>query len=180
VKGPKAIRYNFAGDFTPGSSLAVQGQLLSVSQHPALFAALGFTYGGNGVSTFALPNLQGTAIIGTGAGTGLIPRALGAETGPTAVTLTVAQIPPHDHSLPDGGLTGKTGNGQPFNNMQPSLPLQTLIATSGAIRLDAGGRANAVDRPEYGIVFRAGIHLRWQRGDNLQTARPARTGRGGR
>ena len=135
--------YDFAGNFAPGGSLAAQGQLLSINQNTALFSLLGTTYGGNGTTTFALPNLQGTATLGVGTGVGLSTQTLGAATGSASVILSTTQIPPHDHTLPGGGVTGSTGGGQPFGNVQPSLPLHTLIATSGIFPSSGGGGGSA-------------------------------------
>lgn len=135
--------YDFSGNFAPGTSDAEQGQLLSIASNTALFSLLGTTYGGNGTSTFALPNLEGRATIGAGTGPGLPTQTLGAATGSAVVTLTTSQIPPHDHTLPGGGVTGTTGGGQPFSNIQPSLPLQQLIATSGVFPSRGGGSGSA-------------------------------------
>ena len=135
--------YDFAGNFAPGDSLAAQGQALPISSNTALFSLLGTTYGGNGSANFGLPNLSGRATIGTGAGPGLTPQPLGAATGSATVTLSTSQIPAHDHTLPGGGITGKTGGGQPFNNMQPSLPLQPLIAVSGVFPSRGGSSGSA-------------------------------------
>lgn len=118
--------YGFAGNFRPGSSLAADGQLLSISQHVALFSLLGSTYGGDGVSAFALPNLQGVASLGAGR-----PGGLGVTSGSPTLTLTPAQIPAHDHTLPGGGVTGLTGGGDPFSTLAPSLSLKPLIAVIG-------------------------------------------------
>ena len=130
--------YDFAGNFAPGSSLAAQGQLQSISQNTALFSLLGTTYGGNGQTTFALPNLQGTATTGVSA-----ESVLGLGTGTPVVSLTTAQIPPHDHTLAGGGVTGTTGGGLPFSNEQPSLTLQPLIATAGIFPSQGGGAGSA-------------------------------------
>ena len=135
--------YDFAGNFAPGSSFAAQGQTLPINSTTALFSLLGTTYGGNGTSSFDLPNLAGRATIGAGAGPGLTPQPLGAATGSATVTLTTSQIPPHDHTLPGGGITGTTGGGQPFDNMQPSLPLEQLIATSGVFPSRGGSSGSA-------------------------------------
>ena len=126
--------YDFAGNFAPGTSLTAQGQLLPIAQNTALFSILGTSYGGNGTNTYALPNLQGIAAIGSG---GLLN--VGDAIGSPTVTLTTAQIPPHDHTLPGGGVTGTTGGGLPFNNMQPSLTLTPLIATQGVFPSRGGG-----------------------------------------
>jgi microcystin-dependent protein len=119
--GTLGFVYDFAGSSLPGTTLAANGQILPVAP-TALFALLGNTYGGDGKSTFALPDLQGRAIIGAGAGPGLTPRALGAAVGSSTASLTSAQVP----------APGASTASQSYNTMQPSLPLQTLIATDGA------------------------------------------------
>jgi microcystin-dependent protein len=119
--GTLGFVYDFAGSFLPGTTLAANGQVFPVGQNNALFALLGKTYGGDAISTYALPDLHGKAIIGAGAGTGLTPRALGAAVGSPTASLTSPQVP----------APGASAASQPYNTMQPSLPLQTLIATSG-------------------------------------------------
>ena len=89
----------FCGNFAPVGWAFCNGQILPISQNTALFSLLGTTYGGNGVSTFALPNLQGRCAIGAGSGPGLTPRSLGEVGGSTTVTLTSAQMPSHAHNL---------------------------------------------------------------------------------
>jgi microcystin-dependent protein len=113
--------YDFAGTSLPGTTLAANGQLFPVGQNNALFALLGKTYGGDAVRTYGLPNLQGAAIIGAGAGPGLTPRTLGAAVGSPTASLTSAQVP----------APGAPTASAPYNTIQPSLPLQTLIATDG-------------------------------------------------
>jgi microcystin-dependent protein len=135
--------YNFAGNFAPGDGFSAQGQVLPISPFPPLFSVIGTTFGGNGTSNFALPNLQGTVVIGAGNGAGLPPQTLGVATGSSTVSLSISQIPPHTHTLPGGGMTGSTGGGQPYSNMQPSLPLQTLIATSGVFPSAGGSSGSA-------------------------------------
>ena len=135
--------YDFAGNFTPGTSLIPQGQLLSINQNTALFSLIGTTYGGDGVTTFALPDLRGTTLIGDGSGPGLSTQTLGVATGSATVTLATTQIPSHDHTLSGGGVTGFTGGGLPFSNLQPSLPLETLIATSGIFPSQGGNSGSA-------------------------------------
>jgi microcystin-dependent protein len=74
--GTLGFIYDFAGSSLPGTTLAVNGQVFPVGQNTALFSLIGKTYGGDAISTFALPDLQGKAIIGAGAGPGLTPRTL--------------------------------------------------------------------------------------------------------
>lgn len=76
-----------------------QGQLLSISQNTALFSLLGIQYGGDGRTTFGLPDLRGRAIVGMGQGPGLSSYPQGALAGTESVTLTSAQLPAHTHSL---------------------------------------------------------------------------------
>ncbi len=119
---------------TPAGWLPADGRLLSIAQNPALFAILGNTYGGDGRTTFALPDLRGRAAVGADTA-----DPLGTKFGEESTTLTVAQLPPHHHTLPGGGVTGSTGGGQPVTNDQPSLALNYLIATSGIFPSRSGG-----------------------------------------
>lgn len=87
----------FAGNFAPRGWAFCDGQLLAVSQNDALFSLLGTIYGGDGRTTFALPDLRGRIPIHAGSGPGLSPRSLGAKGGAEAVTVTVNQLPSHSH-----------------------------------------------------------------------------------
>lgn len=87
------VPYNFA----PVGWFSCNGQLLSISQYTALFSLLGTMYGGDGITTFALPDLQGRAPIGWGQGPGLSSYTIGDKGGVEQVTLTLAQIPAHSH-----------------------------------------------------------------------------------
>jgi microcystin-dependent protein len=144
--------YDFAGNFAPGGSTMAQGQILPISSNTAVFSLLGTTYGGNGTTNFALPNLAGTAIVGTGTGPGLFSQSLGQSTGSATVTLTTGQLPAHDHTLSGGGVTGMTGGSQPFNNDQPSLALNYLIATSGIFPPRDGGSGFDQSIPTLGQI----------------------------
>lgn len=88
----------FAGNFSIRNWAFANGALLNISSNTALFALLGTTYGGDGRSTFALPDLRGRAAVGVGNGPGLVNIALGQKRGVEFVSLTVAQIPQHNHS----------------------------------------------------------------------------------
>jgi microcystin-dependent protein len=89
----------FGFNFPPRGWAFCSGQLLPISQNTALFSILGTTYGGNGTSTFALPNLQGAAPMNSGQGPGLTNRVLGETGGSPAVTLITTQMPIHSHTL---------------------------------------------------------------------------------
>ena len=88
----------FAGNFPPKGNAFCNGQLLPISQNTALFSLLGTTYGGNGISTFGLPDLQGSAPLGQGQGPGLGLYDLGQTGGLPQVTLTTAHLPAHQHT----------------------------------------------------------------------------------
>jgi microcystin-dependent protein len=87
-----------AFDFAPPGWARCDGQLLPINQNQALFALLGTAYGGNGQTTFALPDFRGRAPIHQGAGPGLSPRAMGEQGGAESQTLTIAQMPSHSHN----------------------------------------------------------------------------------
>ena len=96
----------FAGNFAPKNWAFCNGQIIAISSNTALFSILGTTYGGNGTTNFALPNLQGRIPVGTGNGPGLTPQVLGEVSGTEATTLTVANLPLHNHPL-----SAKAGGG---------------------------------------------------------------------
>jgi microcystin-dependent protein len=89
----------FAGNFAPRGWAFCDGQLLAVSQNDALFSLLGTIYGGDGRTTFGLPDLRGRIPIHAGHGPGLSERRLGSKAGAEKVTLTVNQLPSHTHRL---------------------------------------------------------------------------------
>lgn len=103
----------FAGNFAPKGWALCNGQLMAIAQNTALFSILGVTYGGDGKTTFALPNLQGRAPVQPGAGPGLTNRTLGEQGGTATVTLLNTEMPAHSH-VPqgyDGGATTASANG---------------------------------------------------------------------
>ena len=109
----------FAGNFDPKGWAFCQGQLLLIAQNQALFALLGTTYGGDGRTTFALPDLRGRAPIGFGQGPGLSYKDLGQQFGTETVTLTTAQMPAHSHTV--NAVTSEGNQNLPTN----SLPANT-------------------------------------------------------
>ncbi len=116
-----AIR-TFGGNFGVNNSPLAEGQLLSISQNIALFSLLGTNYGGDGRTTFALPDLVGATMIGVGQGPGLSDHVLGEAIGSDTYTLTNLQLP-----------ASLGGSSQPINNIQPSLPITYLIRTAGTV-----------------------------------------------
>lgn len=105
----RIVGFNFA----PQGWALCNGQILPISQYTALFSLLGTTYGGDGRSNFALPNMQGNAPMHWGEGPGLSPYDLGETGGEPSVTLTTNQIPAHSHTLNGGNLpaTAQTPSG---------------------------------------------------------------------
>ena len=123
-----------AFNFAPEGWALCDGQLMSIRVYPTLYNLIGTTFGGDGINTFALPNLQGRAPVGTGTGTGLTPRVLGATGGQESVTLTLAQIPPHRHALkastaagnstaPAGGVLANSSTTAIYNSQAPTATM---------------------------------------------------------
>ena len=110
----------FGGNFAPSGWALCNGQAMSIAQYNALFALIGTTYGGDGVSTFALPNLQSCASIHQGTGVGLTPRTLGEVGGTPTVTLLQGNLPAHTHSL-NATATAATAP-TPASNMLTGIP----------------------------------------------------------
>lgn len=138
----------FAGNFAPTGWATCDGQILPISQNTALFSLLGTTYGGNGQSTFALPNMQGSVPIHPGQGQGLSEYFLGQQSGSETVTLLQTEIPAHNHPVvvrPTGNIpaigiaTGNVGarsNSRPYNSDAPNAtmdPLTGLVIAGGSL-----------------------------------------------
>ena len=150
----------FAGNFAPEGWAFCDGQLLSIAQHTAVFSLLGTTYGGNGQTNFALPDLRARAPMGVGQGPGLSYRLSGEVAGSASTALTVQNLPPHDHGrlgvvgaaatadAPGGrlpavggawgpagsgsmGQTAQAGSSAPFSLEKPHLPLNFIICLWG-------------------------------------------------
>ena len=99
----------FGFGFAPIGWAHCHGQLLSISENDALFSLLGTTYGGDGMTTFGLPDLRGRSIVHPGSGPGLIPVQLGQSGGFESVTLTTNQLPSHNHNV---SIAVNTGSGE--------------------------------------------------------------------
>lgn len=107
----------FAGNFAPNGWMFCDGQLLPISENETLFVLIGTTYGGDGQSTFALPDLRGRVPIHHGSGPGGSHYVLAETVGSETVTLTVNQIPSHSHSLMANGSPAALLSASPAGNV---------------------------------------------------------------
>jgi microcystin-dependent protein len=121
----------FAGNFAPIGWALCNGQLLSIQQNTALFALLGTTYGGNGQTTFALPDYRGRVPIGMGQGPGLSNVNIGEVSGQETVTLTANQIPSHDHDWMVVGTANNAGQ-EKGGTSASALGSGSLVYSTGA------------------------------------------------
>lgn len=125
----------FAGNFAPTGWALCNGQLMPISQNTALFSLLGTTYGGDGKSTFALPNLQGSVPMHPGQGPGLSLYDLGQTGGSDTVTLLASEMPLHTHGL--SASAGDAGDRSPaaekFANQSGGV--NSYAAPSGSVAL---------------------------------------------
>jgi microcystin-dependent protein len=120
----------FAGDFLPAGYAAANGDILPISSRTTLYSLFGTTFGGNGQTTFALPDLRGRTAIGAGDSSSASP--LGVANGQAAVTLASSSLPSHAHGLSTGS-SGPVGGGQGFENRQPSLPVAVFVAAAPSL-----------------------------------------------
>lgn len=145
--------------FAPRNTALAQGQLFPIQQNQALFSLLGVAYGGNGVTTFALPDTRGRTIVGF-AGPGGTSKPLGQKGGEAAHILTLAEIPTHTHGLrgtsggtadpaPTGRLPGTALAGAPaYGGVSDMVPLSSAtLATAGR------GQAHSNMQPSLAINF---------------------------
>jgi microcystin-dependent protein len=123
--------YMFAGNYAPRNFGLCNGQLLPIAQNTQLFTVIGTTYGGNGTTTFALPDLRGRVPMHFGTGTGVSARVLGQSGGAETVTLTAAQLPAHTHTL--------------------------NASTAGGDRIGPGGNLLATDPLGNSAFYRSGV-----------------------
>lgn len=123
----------FGGNFAPNGWALCDGQLLAVSQNDALFSLLGTIYGGDGRTTFGLPDMRGRAPIHAGTGPGLSNRRVGAKLGASDVTLAANQTAAHTHGLKASSTAGTSAN--PTGSSPAAVPL--------VARYDSGSAAAA-------------------------------------
>jgi microcystin-dependent protein len=115
-------------NFAPRGWAELNGQLLSISQNTALFSLLGTQYGGNGQTTFALPDMRGRVLLHTGQGPGLTQRDQGESAGSEEVTLDNAQLPAHNHTVTPQGSTSDATLMSPANGVPATKARTTLYA----------------------------------------------------
>lgn len=142
----------FGFDFAPVGWALCNGQVMLISENQALYSILGTTYGGNGVTTFALPNLQGRAPVHQGPG-----KALGMSAGSESVTLTLANLPQHNHLV--NAATGEASSADPTNNAwattdsNPYIESANGTMAAGAIGNTGGSQAHNNMQPYLTINF---------------------------
>jgi len=132
----------FGGSFAPAGWAMCQGQLMPISQNDTLFNLIGTTYGGDGQSTFGIPNLSGRVPIHMGTGPGLSNYQIGQSSGTETVTLTTNQIPQHSHAAqantaggnantPSNGIWAQSSSGQ-YGTGAPNTNMGALQPTGGS------------------------------------------------
>ncbi|HYA37231.1 MAG TPA: tail fiber protein [Candidatus Methylomirabilis sp.] len=126
----------FGGNFAPAGWLFCDGSLLPISEYTTLFQLIGTTYGGDGQSTFALPDLRGRIPIHQGQGAGLSPRQIGESGGSESVTLTSAQLANHSHAFPASTSAASSGD-----------PLNAVVADTGTASVYSTGSPNVAMSP---------------------------------
>lgn len=148
----KAVSFNFA----PQGWAQCNGQLLPINQNQALFALLGTQYGGNGQTTFALPDLRGRAIVSPGQGSGTLNVSQGELGGSELTTLTVNNLPAHSHSIPASSLAGTTSvptNNFPANSGVLDKEYTTVSNSSMANTGTTGGSQSINNMKPFAPVF---------------------------
>ena len=122
----------FAGNFAPRNWVFCDGSVLKIADHSALFSILGTTYGGDGRTTFALPDLRGRVPMHPGSGPGLTPRSLGEKVGTEANPQQVANVHTNKEMSADSvSSMVVTGTGREIPNVQPSTCINFIICTTG-------------------------------------------------
>lgn len=146
----------FGGNFAPRGWALCEGQLLPISQYSALFSILGTTYGGDGRTTFALPDLRGRQAVHAGTGPGLSDIRLGQKGGAETVTLTSNQIPSHQHTT--------TLRSEKQNNLEPDANNLILVSEGRVVEdqiftkdipstFTGGGQAHENRSPYLGLNY---------------------------
>jgi len=147
----------FAGNYAPVNWQFCDGTLLSIAEYQALFSVIGTSFGGDGQTTFAVPDLRGRAAMGTGTGPGLTPRTIGESQGAESVTLLTANLPAHTHNtnveliagvgaITDAGSVSSPANGAVLASgydVQVKTAINNYTSTTGATVTLGGATATA-------------------------------------
>lgn len=151
----------FAGNFSPRGWAFCQGQILPIAQYTALFSLLGTTFGGNGQTTFALPDLRGRVPIHPGQGPGLSNYILGQQGGTETHTLTIDEMPAHNHTVgAHGGGKGSATTDDPTNAVPGDTNANIYVVANPTITMRAnmigttgGGQAFSIVQPYLAINY---------------------------
>ncbi|MEA2715731.1 MAG: hypothetical protein QOI99_48 [Actinomycetota bacterium] len=146
----------FGGNFAPRGWAMCNGQILPISQNTALFSLLGTTFGGNGQTTFALPDLRGRVPMHTGQGPGLSNVNLGEVGGSESVTLLQTQMPQHSHGV--AASNGAAGASRPANNFLAAggayaPATDGTVMNPAMIGVSGGGQPHPNRQPYLGLTF---------------------------
>ncbi|MBV9786660.1 MAG: tail fiber protein, partial [Chloroflexi bacterium] len=140
----------FAGNFAPRGWAFCNGQILSIAQNTALFSLLGTTFGGNGQTTFALPDLRGRVAVSPGQGPGLPAVNLGQMAGEPTHTLIITEMPAHNHTAQtttrayDAGFGGPGDKTEPTNNYWSSVSSGSPYNTTTNTTMNPGAVATTI------------------------------------
>lgn len=149
--------YMFAGNFAPRGTAFCQGQILPIALNQPLFILIGTTFGGDGINTFALPDLRGRSPVGTGQGPGLESVLLGQVAGVSSVNIAVGNLPAHTHPLtiatsasasttnPAGALLG--------NAREDTYASGAPVATGATVGATGGAQPLPIRNPYLGMNF---------------------------
>ena len=152
MEGTIATIMMFAGNFAPKNWAYCDGRLLSIASNTALFSLVGTTYGGNGTTTFALPDLQGRVVVGAGTGPGLSSYDLGQSANAETATMTIASMPGHTHTA--GAVTIPLSNSAATlteaNGNILGTPTADTYATAGTAPTVNYGSFSATVAPQGG------------------------------
>jgi microcystin-dependent protein len=149
----------FGFDFAPRGWALCDGRLLPINQNQALFALLGNMYGGNGTTTFALPNLQSRVPIGQGHGAGLSSYVVGQAGGSETVRLTAAQMPAHTHSVKASGSAANSTTpegrvpARSVGRSYAATPDTSTVMNANMLGAAGGGQPHANVQPYLAMNF---------------------------
>jgi microcystin-dependent protein len=156
LAAPAAAQYNYvgqiiktAGSFCPIGTLNAEGQLLSIAQESTLYNLYGTTYGGDGVTTFALPDFRGRSSISVGQGPGLTNRVLGQKSGTETNLMTIANMPRHEHVALLRTTSAAGDSQRSFRNVFATTPANKYVSGTAPVS-NLMNRETVIIRPTGG------------------------------